>query len=49
MITQQLNNKTVFKNKNIDYQGIRARVRALYKQDGSEMFNGIVRNQYTKF
>lgn len=48
MIVQSLNNRTVFKTKQIEYSGIRIRIRALYNKEGQEILNGIIKTQQTK-
>ena len=48
MIQNDLNGKTVFKGKSLEFMGIKFRIRGLYAKDGSEMMNGFVKIQATK-
>jgi len=49
LIVNFLSNKSVFKTKNIEWQGIRFRVKALYSKEGSEILSGVCRSSATKF
>lgn len=48
-ITQQLQFMTVYKSKQLEYNGLRTRVRALYTNEGKELRNGIIDIAKTKF
>lgn len=40
---------TVYKSKQLEYNGLRTRVRALYTNEGKELRNGIIDIAKTKF
>lgn len=43
-ILKAIDNKTVYKGKNIEQGGIRFRIRGLFNKEGNEILNGLVRN-----
>ena len=47
-ILQLLNNKAVFKGKQIEFSGIRFTIRALFNHNEQEMLTGVVQIEKTK-
>eukprot|EP00347_Sterkiella_histriomuscorum_P009116 403342460 len=48
-VLKSLENKTMYKGKNIEHGGIRFRIRGLFNNEGQEILNGLVRTNKTKF
>jgi hypothetical protein len=49
MITNFLNCKTVYKQKQMEGHGIRFTVRAIFGKDNQEVLSGVVKNSQSKF